>query len=55
MMLLVLSLARKCDEKNISETSGNALNMENKGIQKDIGKGSGNHENSWKVISVSTR
>jgi hypothetical protein len=30
MMLLVLSLVRKCDGKDIGETSGNALNMENR-------------------------
>jgi hypothetical protein len=40
MMLLVLSLARKC------ETLGNELVVENKGRQKDIGESSGNHENS---------
>jgi hypothetical protein len=32
--------------KSTCETSGNALNMENRGRQKDRGKGSGNHENS---------
>jgi hypothetical protein len=53
MMLLVLSLARKCDGKNTCETSGNALNMENRGRQKDRGKGSGNHENSRKGRSKS--
>jgi hypothetical protein len=39
--------------KIIGETSGNALNMENRGRQKDRGKGSGNHENSRKGISKS--
>jgi hypothetical protein len=31
--------------KNTCETSGNALNMENRGRQKDRGKGSGNYVN----------
>ena len=31
-----------------SETSGNVLNMENRGRQKDRGKGFGNHGNSRK-------
>jgi hypothetical protein len=48
MMLLVLSLVRKCDGKDIGETLGNALNMENRGRQKDRGKGLGNRENSRK-------
>ena len=34
--------------KIISETSGNALNMENRGRQKDRGKGSWNYGNSRK-------
>jgi hypothetical protein len=34
--------------KSIGETSGNALNMENMGKQKDRGKGSRNHRNSRK-------
>jgi hypothetical protein len=53
MMLLVLSLVRKCDGKVTGETLGNALNMENRGRQKYRGKGSGNHENSRKGISKS--
>jgi hypothetical protein len=39
--------------KSTGETSGNALNMENKGRQKDRGKGFGNNENSRKGISKS--
>jgi hypothetical protein len=39
--------------KSIGETSGNALNMDNRGRQKDRGKGSGNRENSRKGISKS--
>jgi hypothetical protein len=31
--------------KTISETSGNALNMENRGRHKDRGKGSRKHKN----------
>jgi hypothetical protein len=53
MTLLVLSLVRKCDGKITGETSGNALNMENKGRKKDRGKGSGNRENSRKGRSKS--
>jgi hypothetical protein len=36
--------------KITGETSGNALNMENRGRQKDRGKGLGNHGNSRKVL-----
>jgi hypothetical protein len=39
--------------KHISETSSNALNMENRGKQKDRGKGSWNHGNYRKGISKS--
>jgi hypothetical protein len=39
--------------KSTSETLGNALNMENKGRQKDRGKGSGNRVNSRKGRSKS--
>jgi hypothetical protein len=39
--------------KNTGETSGNALNMENRGRQKDRGKGPGNCENSRKGRSKS--
>jgi hypothetical protein len=39
--------------KSTGETSGNALNMENRGIQKDRGKGSGNSGNSRKGRSKS--
>jgi hypothetical protein len=39
--------------KSTGETSGNALNMENRGRQKDRGKGSGNHRNSRKGRSKS--
>jgi hypothetical protein len=37
--------------KRIGETSSNALNMENRGRQKDRGKGPGNRRNSKKGIS----
>jgi hypothetical protein len=36
-------LSEEMRRKNTGETSGNALNMENRGRQKDRGKGSGNH------------
>ena len=39
--------------KSTGETSGNALNMENRGRQKDRGKGSGNRGNSRKGKSKS--
>jgi hypothetical protein len=39
--------------KNIGETSSNALNMDNRGRQKDRGKGSENHGNSMKGKSKS--
>jgi hypothetical protein len=39
--------------KRIGETSGNALNMENRGRQKDRGKGPRNRENSRKGRSKS--
>jgi hypothetical protein len=39
--------------KSKGETSGNVLNMENKGRQKDRGKGSGNHKNFMKGRSKS--
>jgi hypothetical protein len=39
--------------KITGETSGNVLNMENMGIQKDRGKGLGNHGNSRKGRSKS--
>jgi hypothetical protein len=35
-------------QKHIGETSGNALNMEKRGREKDKGKGSENHGNSRK-------
>jgi hypothetical protein len=46
-------LSEEMRRKNKGETSGNALNMENRGRQKDRGKGSRNHENSRKDISKS--
>jgi hypothetical protein len=46
-------LSEEMRRKSIGETSGNALNMENRGRQKDRGKGSGNHENSRKGRSKS--
>jgi hypothetical protein len=39
-------LMEEMQRKSICETSGNALNMENKGRQKDRGKGSRNCSNS---------
>jgi hypothetical protein len=39
--------------KSIGETSGNALNMESRGRQKDRGKGLGNRRNSRKGRSKS--
>ena len=39
--------------KSPGETSGNVLNMENRGRQKDRGKGSGNCGNSKKGRSKS--
>ena len=36
-------LSEEMRRKSTGETSGNALNMENRGRQKDRGKGSGNH------------
>jgi hypothetical protein len=46
-------LSEKIQRKRIGETSSNALNMENRGRQKDRGKGSKNHENSRKGRSKS--
>jgi hypothetical protein len=46
-------LSEEMRQKSTSETSGNALNMENRGRQKDRGKGSGNYENSRKGKSKS--
>jgi hypothetical protein len=46
-------LSEEMRRKNTCETSGNALNMENRRRQKDRGKVSGNHENSRKGISKS--
>jgi hypothetical protein len=46
-------LSEEMQWKSTGETSGNALNMENRGRQKDRGKGSGNHENSRKGRSKS--
>jgi hypothetical protein len=44
-------LSEEMRRKITCETSGNALNMENRGRQKDRGKGLGNHDNSRKVRS----
>jgi hypothetical protein len=41
-------LSKEMRRKITCDTLGNALNMENKGRQKDRGKGLGNHENSRK-------
>jgi hypothetical protein len=46
-------LSKEMRRKSTSETSSNALNMENRGRQKDRGKGSENHENSRKGRSKS--
>jgi hypothetical protein len=46
-------LSEEMRRKSIGETSGNALNMENRGRQKDRGKGSGNRGNSRKGRSKS--
>jgi hypothetical protein len=46
-------LSEEMRQKSTGETSGNALNMENRGRQKDRGKGSGNHGNSRKGRSKS--
>jgi hypothetical protein len=46
-------LSEEMRRKSTGETSGNALNMENKGRQKDRGKGSGNCGNSRKGKSKS--
>jgi hypothetical protein len=40
--VLGVILSEEMRWKSIGETSGNALNMENRGRQKDRGKGSGN-------------
>jgi hypothetical protein len=41
-------LSEEMRRKSTGETSGNALNMENRGEKKDRGKGSGNYGNSRK-------
>jgi hypothetical protein len=46
-------LSEEMCRKRIGETSGNALNLEKRGRQKDIGKGSGNRGNSRKGRSKS--
>jgi ribosomal protein L19E len=46
-------LSEEMQWKSTSETSRNALNMENRGRQKDRGKGSGNCGNSRKGRSKS--
>jgi hypothetical protein len=46
-------LSEEMRRKSTSETLGNALNMENRGRQKDRGKGSGNRGNSRKGRSKS--
>jgi len=46
-------LSEEMRRKSTGETLGNALNMENRGRQKDRGKGSGNHGNSRKGRSKS--
>ena len=46
-------LSKEVRRKIIGETSGNVLNMENTGRQKDRGKGSRNRRNSRKGRSKS--
>jgi hypothetical protein len=46
-------LSEEMRRKSTGETSGNALNMESRGRQKDRGKGSGNHGNYRKGRSKS--
>jgi hypothetical protein len=46
-------LSEEMQRKSTGETSGNALNMENRGRQKDRGKGPGNRGNSRKSRSKS--
>jgi hypothetical protein len=46
-------LSEEMRQKSTGETSGNALKMENRGRQKDSGKGSGNRGNSRKGRSKS--
>jgi hypothetical protein len=46
-------LSEEMQQKITSDTSGNALNMENRGRQKDRGQDSGNHGNSRKGRSKS--
>jgi hypothetical protein len=46
-------LSKEMRQKITSETTGNALNMENRGRQKDRGKGSRNRGNSTKGRSKS--
>jgi hypothetical protein len=46
-------LSEEMRRKNIGETSGNALTMENRGRKNDRGNGSGNHGNSRKGGSKS--
>jgi hypothetical protein len=53
MILFGVILSEEMRWKSTGETLGNVLNMENKGRQKDRGKGSGNRENSRKGRSKS--
>ena len=46
-------LSKEICQKSTNETSGNALNMERRGRQKDRDKGSRNHRNSRKGKSKS--
>jgi hypothetical protein len=46
-------LSEEMRRKRTGDTSDNALNMENRGRQKDRGNGSGNHANSRKGRSKS--
>ena len=49
----MLLLERKCEEKSIGETSGNALTMESRGRQNERGRSPGNHGKSKKGRSKS--
>jgi len=46
-------LSEKMRQKNIGETSGDTLTMENRGRQREIGNSPGNHGKSRKGISKS--
>ena len=53
MMLLVLFLARKCEQKTTGDTSGNALTMESRERENERGRSPGNCSKSKKGRSKS--